>query len=72
MTERAALEEIAQVFAGILLNLGFEGKLGFAVLVFDFGTGGNLGWVSNAQREDMINAMKEFIEKGGGSSILKH
>ena len=40
-------------------------KVGFALLIFDFGEDGNLAWVSNAEREDMIKALQEFIEKEG-------
>jgi len=38
---------------------------GFVVLVFNFGEGKNneLMYVSNANRKDIVKAMKEFIEK---------
>lgn len=36
---------------------------GFNLLVFTFGEGGNMFYCSNAQREDMIRAMQEFIAK---------
>jgi hypothetical protein len=36
---------------------------GFGLLVFSFGEGGNMFYTSNAQREDMIRAMQEFIAK---------
>lgn len=45
-----------------------EGK-GFAVLVFDFDEpnamdpSGELHWVSNAERQDMIRAMQEFVRR---------
>jgi hypothetical protein len=34
---------------------------GFALLVFDLGNDGNMNYISNANRDDMITAMKEFI-----------
>jgi len=34
---------------------------GFIVLAFDFGPNGRLEYVSNAQREDVVKAMREFI-----------
>jgi hypothetical protein len=37
--------------------------VGFALLMFDFGEGGNLAYLSNAQRSDMIKTLREFIEK---------
>lgn len=36
---------------------------GFSLLVFSFGEGGSMFYTSNAQREDMIRAMQEFIQK---------
>ena len=36
---------------------------GFALLMFDFGDEGNLAYCSNARREDMLKAMREFIQK---------
>lgn len=45
-------------------SLSSSGKrLGFAVLVFDFGDGGNMQWCSNAKREDMIAALRELLGK---------
>ena len=37
--------------------------IGFSLLIFTFGEGGDMFYSSNAQREDMIKAMQEFIEK---------
>lgn len=36
---------------------------GFNLLIFTLGEGGNMFYCSNAQREDMIRAMQEFIAK---------
>lgn len=36
---------------------------GFALLMFSFGEGGNMFYTSNAQRDDIVKAMREFIEK---------
>ena len=52
------LNEIGQ----ILRSACPEGY-GFSLLVFSFGEGGNMFYTSNAQREDMIRAMQEFIQK---------
>jgi hypothetical protein len=45
-----------------LLAKAFKG-FGFTLLVFDFNAlnGGRMNYISNAQRPDMIAAMKEFI-----------
>lgn len=34
---------------------------GFTLLVFDYGNNGRMNYLSSANREDMIAAMKEFI-----------
>ena len=36
---------------------------GFVVLSFAFGNQGQMMYVSNANREDIVKAMKEWIEK---------
>lgn len=36
---------------------------GFALLIFTFGEGGNMFYTSNAQREDIVKCMQEFIAK---------
>lgn len=39
---------------------------GFSLMIFDFeklGSTGAMFYISNANREDMINAMQEFIKK---------
>lgn len=36
---------------------------GFIVLAFEFGEEGLLTYVSNADRKDVVEVMKEFIEK---------
>lgn len=48
---------------------GEDREVGFALLVFSFGEGGFLNYVSNAQREDMLCAMKEFIARAEGRHI---
>jgi hypothetical protein len=54
---------------GIARDLGrtiasaLPGGLGFAVLVFDFGDGGTMAYMSNAKREQMIRALRELIDK---------
>jgi hypothetical protein len=54
----AMLKEIGQ-----LLRSACPKGYGFSLLIFTFGPGGNMFYSSNAQREDMIRAMQEFIEK---------
>jgi hypothetical protein len=37
-------------------------KMGFALMLFSF-DGPEFTWISNAQRDDMIKALREFIAK---------
>lgn len=40
-----------------------ERKVGFGVLIFEFGKieAGRMNWISNAERADMIVALKEMV-----------
>lgn len=75
-TDRGTLEILAAEAAGrigVELKATLPKDVGFAVLVFDFGGKGNLAYVSNAHRGDMVRAMREFITKheaGGVSSVF--
>lgn len=42
---------------------------GFIVLAFDFGPG-QLEYISNADRSDVVKLMKEFIEKTEGQWMV--
>jgi hypothetical protein len=43
-------------------------KYGFCLLVYEHNTGeGRMNYVSNSNREDVVKAMKEFIEKSEGA-----
>lgn len=65
MTARAKLEDVASML-GQGVDIAFNGdgrkRVGFVLLVFDFGRG-NLAYASNADRKDIIDAMREFIAK---------
>lgn len=54
----AALRKIGDYINGMV-----PAGMGFSLLLFDFGDGGNMFYLSSAQREDMLKAMKEFISK---------
>jgi hypothetical protein len=51
---------IADRLKEMLRERGIEG-VGFTLLFFDYGPGGNLQYVSTAERTDMIVAMQEFL-----------
>lgn len=44
----------------------------YFVLVAPFGGPGHANYVSNAQREDIIKVMQEFITKNGPEQWAKH
>jgi hypothetical protein len=66
-TPRTELEkqarDVAKAIDEALNENRHRGRVGFALFVFDFGEKGNLAYVSNAQRADMIAAVKEWLEK---------
>lgn len=53
---RANMNGIAEVLDDALPN-GY----GFALLVFKYGEQGRMNYISNAQREDMVCALKELV-----------
>lgn len=53
-----ALKNIGRMVKKEMLPEGY----GFTLLVFPFGEGGGMFYMSSAQRDTMIKAMKEFIE----------
>lgn len=52
------MREIAQK-----LSAGLPPGFGFGVFIFEFGEHGSMFWISNAQRPDMIKALREWIAK---------
>lgn len=64
MTDRKKLEEVSREVAELIASAMPPG-VGFALLVFDFGEGGNLAWMSNAERPSMIAAVREWLDKAG-------
>ncbi len=75
MSDRASLERQAKKI-GHRIARALPKGVGFTLLVFDFGEAGtgNLAYLSNAQRSDMLKAMREFIAKqeaGGVSSVFE-
>lgn len=45
---------------------------GFIVLAFDFGSGGKLEYVSNADRRDVVKVMREFIQRTEAGGWMQH
>jgi hypothetical protein len=49
-----------------LIGLSLPEGWGFALLMFEFGDGDRMNYISNATREDMLAALKEFIAHAEG------
>lgn len=69
----AQLEELNRQFTIVidaeLTRRGLKGSVGFALLMFSFGEGAEMTWASNAERAEMITALKEFIAKNEGGEL---
>lgn len=68
---RARMNALAEV-----LDETFNGKtrprrVGFALLVFEFGKtkGGRVNYISNADRSEMITAMREYLARAEGRVV---
>ena len=62
---RLELEDKCAYIAKHVLKPAMPPNVGFTLLLFDFGAEGNMAYISTANRDDMIKAMHEFIEKQG-------
>jgi hypothetical protein len=63
VVERKDLAVLGDVLDKALPKINKDGKrLGFALIVFDFGKGGNQ-YISNGKRTDMIAALRELLGK---------
>lgn len=62
------MNEMAKSIDAFLNGVERPRKVGFALLVFEFGNfdGGRVNYISNALRADMLAAMKEFIARAEG------
>lgn len=56
------VKETSRKLGKIIGNALPEGW-GFCVLIFEFGEGGTMTYISNACREDVVDTMREFIQK---------
>lgn len=54
---------IGNQIAGEMNDASTGPPLGFMFMVFDFGEGGFLSYISNAKREDVIKTLEEFIAR---------
>lgn len=63
------LREVMNDIAGFLdaaIKEHTDDAMGFLLMVFDFGDKGNLSYISNAQRGDVLDMLDEFKERNRG------
>lgn len=44
--------------------------VGFALVIFDFGPGGSMAYISTAQRADMLATLRELIAKLEATEVM--
>jgi len=62
MINREKLEHEARNVMGYLIHV-FGKRIGITLFVFEFGDRGNLAYISNATREDMVATVKEWLAR---------
>lgn len=63
------LQEVARAIDNCLLAL-FGRKLGFALLVFEFGDSDIGNYVSNVERKSMIKALRDAADKLESGQVI--
>lgn len=58
-------EEVAAVLQDIarLLKAQMPAGYGFALMIFSYGDGGTMNYISSAKRADMVKALRELCER---------
>lgn len=59
--------QIEKLLRDIAQNIGAQipEGFGFTLLIFGYGDDESMFYISSAQRNDMVKAMREFIQKQG-------
>ncbi len=67
---RGFMQRLASTVDG-MLRKKFKRKIGFTILLFELNefSGGRVNYISNADRADMIAAMKEWIARQEGRYV---
>jgi hypothetical protein len=67
---RAAMKDLCKSI-DLYLNTNGERENGFVLLVFPFGgePGRRVNYMSNGRREDMIKAMREWLDRVEASAV---
>lgn len=62
---RELANDIGRILLGAIKQT--NANYGFALLLFEYGDGGHMNYISSANRRDMVAAMKEFIARNEGT-----
>ena len=66
---KTPLNDLGAFLSKDILPMIYGKRMAFALLIFEFGEReGQSDYISNADRKDMITAMKEFISQAEGMS----
>lgn len=63
---RAMMRDLAESFDSLVNEPGKPKTTGFAIFIFDFDDTKRVNYISNANRVDMIAAMKEWLARAEG------
>lgn len=64
---REVMNNVARLIDGAIheATRRYDKRVGFVLFTFDFGAGGNLSYISNAEREDVLDTLEEFLRRNG-------
>lgn len=68
---RQFMNDLAKAIDRLLNPEGQKSETGFALFIFPFGgePGNRVNYISNARREDMLVAVKEWLARAEGRAI---
>jgi hypothetical protein len=64
---RVVMNDVGKLISDAINNHA-DKPMGFMLMTFDIGTGGRTSYISNVEREGVIEAMKEFLERQDGNT----
>lgn len=71
--DRESMQNLAEAIDAVLPALNeSETRLGFALVIFNFGGGGNIQYISNAERTGMIAALRELLGKWAADGSVQN
>ena len=73
LTMEKAGRMIASLLSQVIDDSGCKGRVGFCLMMAEYGEGGWSSYIANIQREDMHKLLEEFLEqsrKGGEKEIV--